>query len=62
MLTSTLITDRTTWNNHLRPLPGAHFLQTWEWGALKQRTTGWQPERFKSKRELMNTRGERRGP
>lgn len=46
MLTALPISDRTTWNNLLRPLPVAHVLQTWEWGEFKQRTTGWTPERF----------------
>ncbi len=46
MVTATPITDRDRWNNMLRPLPGAHVLQTWEWGEFKRRTTGWSPERF----------------
>lgn len=45
-LTVKPITDRITWNALLRPLPHAHVLQTWEWGAFKQRTTGWTPERL----------------
>jgi peptidoglycan pentaglycine glycine transferase (the first glycine) len=45
-LTPTLITDPATWNAALRALPGAHVLQTWEWGAFKQRETGWTPERL----------------
>ncbi|MCU0511627.1 MAG: peptidoglycan bridge formation glycyltransferase FemA/FemB family protein [Anaerolineae bacterium] len=38
--------DRESWNARLRDLPAAHILQTWEWGAFKQRTTGWQPHRL----------------
>jgi peptidoglycan pentaglycine glycine transferase (the first glycine) len=34
------------WDNTIRALPGAHILQTEEWGAFKQRVTGWTPERF----------------
>ncbi len=34
------------WDAVIRALPGAHVLQTEEWGAFKQRVTGWQPERF----------------
>ncbi|MEZ4670452.1 MAG: peptidoglycan bridge formation glycyltransferase FemA/FemB family protein [Anaerolineae bacterium] len=45
-LTPHIITDRDQWNNALRALPYAHILQTWEWGAFKQVTTGWQPTRF----------------
>lgn len=40
------ITDRDTWNEQLRKMPGAHILQTWEWGAFKQATTGWRPDRL----------------
>ncbi|MBN1287250.1 MAG: peptidoglycan bridge formation glycyltransferase FemA/FemB family protein [Anaerolineae bacterium] len=40
------ITDRTAWNTALAALPCAHVLQTWEWGAFKQRTTGWTPTRI----------------
>lgn len=46
MLTPQPITDAATWNTLLRPLPVAHVLQTWEWGAFKQQETGWQPERI----------------
>ncbi len=46
MLRATPITDRAAWNDLLRALPYAHVLQTWEWGAFKQRETGWQPERL----------------
>jgi peptidoglycan pentaglycine glycine transferase (the first glycine) len=45
-LTAHPITDPTTWNAALRDLPCAHILQTWEWGAFKQRETGWTPERL----------------
>jgi peptidoglycan pentaglycine glycine transferase (the first glycine) len=45
-LTAHPITDPTTWNAALRDLPYAHILQTWEWGAFKQRETGWMPERL----------------
>jgi peptidoglycan pentaglycine glycine transferase (the first glycine) len=49
-LTAHPITDPAIWNAALRDLPGAHILQTWEWGAFKHRETGWTPERllFKS--------------
>jgi lipid II:glycine glycyltransferase (peptidoglycan interpeptide bridge formation enzyme) len=33
-----------TWNDSVRDLPYAHVLQTAEWGAFKQRTTGWIPD------------------
>lgn len=46
MLTVQTITDRAAWNAALRPLPRSHILQTWEWGAFKQATTGWQPLRL----------------
>jgi peptidoglycan pentaglycine glycine transferase (the first glycine) len=45
-LTAHPITDPATWNAALRDLPYAHILQTWEWGAFKQRETGWTPERL----------------
>ncbi len=45
-LTTLSITDPATWNAALRDLPGAHILQTWEWGAFKQLETGWTPERL----------------
>jgi lipid II:glycine glycyltransferase (peptidoglycan interpeptide bridge formation enzyme) len=32
----------TTWNSLIANLPGAHLLQTWEWGQLKAHI-GWQP-------------------
>jgi peptidoglycan pentaglycine glycine transferase (the first glycine) len=34
--------DSTTWNKLIAPLPGAHILQTWEWGLVKEHN-GWQP-------------------
>jgi peptidoglycan pentaglycine glycine transferase (the first glycine) len=34
------------WNAALCRLPGAHILQTWEWGEFKRRETGWNPERL----------------
>ncbi len=37
---------RADWNAALERLPAAHVLQTWEWGAFKQRETGWSPERL----------------
>ena len=46
MLAVSSITDPAAWNDLLRPLPGAHILQTWEWGEFKRRTTGWTPERL----------------
>ncbi|HVO71017.1 MAG TPA: peptidoglycan bridge formation glycyltransferase FemA/FemB family protein [Aggregatilineaceae bacterium] len=45
-LTITPVTDHATWTTTLRRLPTAHVLQTWEWGAFKQRETGWTPERL----------------
>jgi lipid II:glycine glycyltransferase (peptidoglycan interpeptide bridge formation enzyme) len=30
------------WNAHIAALPGAHILQTWEWGKVKSQF-GWQP-------------------
>jgi peptidoglycan pentaglycine glycine transferase (the first glycine) len=34
--------DATTWDRIAADLPGAHILQTWEWGQIKQ-AYGWQP-------------------
>lgn len=45
------IDDRTIWNSALAKLPGAHILQTWEWGDFKQHTTGWQPIRIAYQRD-----------
>jgi len=39
------ISDRETWNNLLRRLPTHHVLQSWEWGAFKERY-GWTAERL----------------
>ncbi len=30
------------WNTYIAGLPGAHILQTWEWGKVKSEF-GWQP-------------------
>lgn len=46
MLTVSPTPSREVWNTALQALPAAHVLQTWEWGAFKQRETGWQPERL----------------
>jgi len=46
MLTVRASTAREEWNAALERLPAAHILQTWEWGAFKQRETGWSPERL----------------
>ncbi len=45
-LTKTTIADKATWNNLLATLPYAHILQTWDWGAFKEATTGWKPLRI----------------
>ena len=34
----------------LRLLPGAHVLQTWEWGEFKLAANGWRPQRLAFKR------------
>ena len=34
--------DASTWNDLIATLPGAHILQTWEWGRIKQ-SYGWEP-------------------
>lgn len=46
MLRRQEVQDRADWNARLRELPGAHVLQTWEWGEFKRETTGWQPLRL----------------
>ena len=40
------VDERERWNESLRRLPGAHVLQTWEWGEFKRVTGGWQPQRL----------------
>lgn len=35
--------DRDAWNNLIASLPGAHPLQTWEWGEIKS-YSGWEPD------------------
>ena len=45
------IDDRDAWNAALRKLPGAHVLQTWEWGEFKRETVGWQPRRLAFERD-----------
>ncbi|HEY9076887.1 MAG TPA: peptidoglycan bridge formation glycyltransferase FemA/FemB family protein [Anaerolineaceae bacterium] len=39
------ILDAVNWNNILAGLPGAHILQTWEWGQVKA-DYGWYPTRL----------------
>jgi lipid II:glycine glycyltransferase (peptidoglycan interpeptide bridge formation enzyme) len=34
------------WNGALAAFSHAHILQSWEWGAFKAETTGWQPHRL----------------
>jgi len=34
--------DAVTWNSLIASLPGAHLLQTWQWGQVKSQF-GWQP-------------------
>ena len=46
MITPQRIDERSVWNDALATLPTAHILQSWEWGAFKQATTGWIPERY----------------
>lgn len=51
MLETHLCIDRSLWNDTLRTFAHAHILQTWEWGAFKQATTGWQPLRWLFQRD-----------
>lgn len=46
VLTPTPITERQRWHDLLVPLPGAHILQSWDWGEFKRVTTGWEPTRL----------------
>jgi peptidoglycan pentaglycine glycine transferase (the first glycine) len=46
VITARVVTDRAAWNSAVATLPGAHVLQTWEWGEFKQVTTGWAPHRL----------------
>ncbi len=48
-----------SWNDLIRGLPGApvHVLQTEEWGAFKQRQTGWLPEKYIFADEIGRTVG-----
>ncbi|MBN1178185.1 MAG: peptidoglycan bridge formation glycyltransferase FemA/FemB family protein [Anaerolineae bacterium] len=39
------VDERTTWNAAVTGLPAHHVLQSWEWGAFKERY-GWQAERW----------------
>jgi peptidoglycan pentaglycine glycine transferase (the first glycine) len=43
--------DPAIWNQALAALPYAHVLQTWQWGELKRRTTGWTPTRLLFRRD-----------
>ncbi len=36
------VLNREKWNSAIASLPGAHILQTWEWGKVKSQF-GWQP-------------------
>lgn len=40
-----IIQDPTQWNTLASSLPGAHILQSWQWGELKSRY-GWQAQRL----------------
>lgn len=46
ILTIREIDERERWNDSLRELPGAHVLQTWEWGEFKRATGRWTPTRL----------------
>ncbi len=46
ILTISEIDERASWNDRLRELPGAHALQTWEWGEFKRETGAWAPLRL----------------
>jgi lipid II:glycine glycyltransferase (peptidoglycan interpeptide bridge formation enzyme) len=45
MLACTEIIEPTLWNSLLQMLPSPHVLQTWEWGAFKERH-GWEASRW----------------
>jgi len=45
-LTCTHLLDTRSWNATIRELPNAHVLQSAEWGAFKQRATGWKPDHY----------------
>lgn len=45
------IKERDCWNESLRRLPGAHVLQTWEWGEFKRAAGGWRPQRLAFERD-----------
>lgn len=45
------VKERDRWNDGLRRLPGAHILQTWEWGEFKRATGGWLPQRLAFERD-----------
>jgi peptidoglycan pentaglycine glycine transferase (the first glycine) len=44
VLTPQFVTDPTEWTRAITHLPGAHVLQSWEWGAFKAEY-GWAPTR-----------------
>lgn len=46
-----------SWNDTICNLPNAHILQTEEWAALKQRQTGWLPNRVLFRDQLNNVTG-----
>ena len=46
ILTIREIDERERWNASLRALPGAHVLQTWDWGEFKRATGKWTPLRL----------------